>query len=127
MRRGCVEPDDVNDLWLMRGLHYKGVRDKDGSKLPEGEIRRDPWVVIETVARAISVLERLHPHQLLFPTRIEPYHLLSGRTHKRSGNARTDGSVTEDLAAFTAWVNGSCRRLGRADAIPDDGHGGFQP
>jgi hypothetical protein len=123
LRRGCVEPDDVNDLWLMRRLHYKGVKDKDGSKLPEGEIRRDPWVVIETVARAISVLERLHPHQLLFPTRIEPYHLLSGRTHKRSGNARTDGSITEDLAAFTAWVNGNCRRLGRADAIPDDEHG----
>jgi hypothetical protein len=123
LRRGCVERDDVNDLWLMRGLHYKGVKDKDGSKLPEGEIRRDPWVVIETVARAISVLERLHPHQLLFPTRIEPYHLLSGRTCRRSGNARTDGSITEDLAAFTAWVNGNCRRLGRADAIPDDEHG----
>jgi hypothetical protein len=123
LRRGCVEPDDVNDLWLMRGLHYKGVKDKDGSKLPEGEIRRDPWVVIQIVARAISVLERLHPHQLLFPTRIEPYHLLSGRIHKRSGNARTDGSITDDLAAFTAWVNGNCRRLGRADAIPDDEHG----
>ena len=121
--RGCVERDDVNDLWLMRGLHYKGVKDKDGSKLPEGEIRRDPWVVIETVARAISVLERLHPHQLLFPTRIEPYHLLSGRTYKRTGNARTDGSITEDLTAFTAWVNDSCRQLSRADAMPDDEHG----
>jgi hypothetical protein len=79
--------------------------------------------VIETVARAISVLERLHPHQLLFPVRIEPYHLLSGRTSKRSGSARTDGSITEDLAAFTAWVNGNSRRLGRADAIPGDEHG----
>lgn len=123
LRRGCVERDDDNDLWLMRGLYYKGAKDKDGSKLPEGEIRRDPWVVIETVARAIGVLERLHPHQLLFPVRIEPYHLLSGRTTKRSGSARTDGSITEDLAAFTAWVNGNCRRLGRADAIPGDEHG----
>jgi hypothetical protein len=107
----------------MRGLYYKGAKDKDGSKLPEGEIRRDPWVVTETVARAISVLERLHPHHLLFPIRIEPYHLLSGRTSKRSGSARTDGSITEDLAAFTAWVNGNCARLGRADAITDDEHG----
>jgi integrase len=123
LRRGCIERDDDNDLWLMRGLYFKGARDKDGSKLPEGETRRDPWVVIEPVARAISVLERLHPHQLLFPTRIEPYHLLSGRTHKRSGNARTDGSITEDLAAFTDWVNESCRRLGRPDAIPADRHG----
>ena len=107
----------------MRGLYYKGAKDKDGSKLPEGEIRSDPWVVIETVARAVSILERLHPHQLLFPVRIEPYHLLSGRTSKRGGSARTDGSITEDLAAFTAWVNGNCCRLGRADAIPGDEHG----
>ena len=123
LRRGCIDRDDDNDLWLMRGLYYKGAKDKDGSKLPEGEIRRDPWVVTETVARAISVLERLHPHQLLFPVRIEPYHLLSGRTSKRSGSARTDGSIAEDLAAFTAWVNDNCDRLCRADAIPDDEHG----
>lgn len=74
LRRGCVAQDADTGLWLMRGLYFKGAEDADGNKIPEGKARPDPWVVIEIVARAVKVLEQLHPSPLLFPTRLEPFH-----------------------------------------------------
>ncbi|MFF3847932.1 hypothetical protein [Streptomyces sp. NPDC002328] len=106
----------------MTGRHYKNAVDADGNKLPAGAPRRDPWGVIAPVVRAAAVLERLHPHPLLFPNRLTPYqqHL---RDTKRQGEARTDGQIARDLTAFVTWINGECRRLGRADVIPSDENG----
>ncbi|MER6521773.1 hypothetical protein ABT246_33565 [Streptomyces sp. NPDC001553] len=67
LERGCVERDQAHDLVLLRGRHWKGVRDDAGDKRPEGEIRADPWVVTEVVATAVAVLERLHTSTWLFP------------------------------------------------------------
>ncbi|MFE3206363.1 hypothetical protein [Embleya sp. NPDC059237] len=128
LRRGCIEHDRDNDLWLMSGLFFKNARNKDGSKAPAGETRRDPWVVVKVVARAVGVLERLHPHQLLFPTRIELYHRLEARTaEQRKGKARTDEMITTDLADFTGWVNDLCDRTGRTDHIPADAYARLHP
>jgi hypothetical protein len=66
----------------MEGFYFKGAEDEDGNKIPEGRLRPDPWVVIEPVARAVAVLERLHPNALLFPSRIEP-HLTGLKIKKR--------------------------------------------
>ncbi len=90
LRRGCVRHDADTDLWLMEGLYFKGAEDGDGNKVPEGQPREDPWVVIEPVARAVTVLERLHPHTLLFPTRIEPHRL--GASRARSVKGRHAGT-----------------------------------
>ncbi|MER7959904.1 hypothetical protein [Streptomyces sp. NPDC096030] len=121
LRRGCVERDPENDLWLMKGLYYKNAVDADGNKIPEGQLRRDPWVVVEIVALAVDVLERLHPHPLLFPNHIEP-HRRRMKT-KREGDARTDGVLADDITAFVDWVNNEVRRRGRTDLIPPDIHG----
>ncbi|WP_240509211.1 hypothetical protein [Streptomyces agglomeratus] len=67
LRRGCIKHDKNANLWLMEGLYFKGAEDENGNKIPEGQPREDPWVVLEIVARAVTVLERLHPHPLLFP------------------------------------------------------------
>src|SRR5690349_9907678 len=65
LRRGCITHDQATGLWLMTGLYFKDAQHEDGSKIPEGQIRPDPWVIIEIVANAVTVLERLHPSQLL--------------------------------------------------------------
>ncbi|MFF7143021.1 hypothetical protein ACFZB5_17545 [Streptomyces nodosus] len=121
LRRGCIEHDEKSGLWLMKGLYFKNAVDADGNKIPEGELRRDPWVVVEIVARAVNVLERLHPHPLLFPTRIAPF--ARAANDKRQGQARPDNLISEDLNKFVSWVNAECRRRGRTDAIPLDPSG----
>ncbi|OIJ85071.1 hypothetical protein BIV25_45030 [Streptomyces sp. MUSC 14] len=120
LRRGCVTQDTNTGLWLMEGLYFKGAEDQDGNKIPEGQVRHDPWVVIELLASAVNVLERLHPSPLLFPIRIEHY-LKRQQGGKRLGEARRDNEITKDLGRFVAWVNTECDRRGRTDRIPDDG------
>ena len=110
----------------MTGLYFKGAQDENGNKIPEGQIRPEPWVVIEVVATAVAVLERLHPRQLLFPTRLEPRNKRQGDA-KRLGEARIPKSITDDLEAFRAWVNAYCQRHNRPDQIPDDGRGALAP
>jgi integrase len=68
LRRGCVRYDPAAGLWLLSGRNWKGAVDEHGAKLAEGQERTDPWVVVEPVARAVAVLERLHDQPLLFPT-----------------------------------------------------------
>jgi hypothetical protein len=121
LRRGCISHDDATGLWLMTGLYFKDARDQDGSKIPEGQIRPDPWVVIEIVATAVAVLERLHASQLLFPAKLQ--HNRRPSDAKRLGAARRPELIGQDLEAFRAWVNAYCHKHGRADEIPDDGRG----
>ncbi|WP_433206674.1 hypothetical protein ACQP1G_20490 [Nocardia sp. CA-107356] len=120
LRRGCIEHDAAADLWLMSGICFKNVVDASGNKLPAGALRRDPWVVVEPVADAVAVLERLHDHPLLFPSRIEA-HLRRTNT-KRKGQARAGGQIALDLAAFVAWVNDHGDRRG-VRGIPTDPRG----
>ncbi|MFF1717216.1 hypothetical protein [Streptomyces sp. NPDC058268] len=125
LRRGCITHDADTGLWLMEGLYFKGATDQDGNKIPEGQPRRDPWVIVELVARAVKILERLHPNPLLFPIRIEAY-LKRPEGGKRLGEARRDNDINKDLAAFVTWVNTECDRRGRTDRIPDDGRGSLK-
>lgn len=126
LRRGCITHDSKTGLWLMEGLYFKGAEDEDGTKIPEGEIRHDPWVVIEIVARAVDVMERLHPRPLVFPRSIDP-HTRKWSTQKRHGGARTTHGIVKDLTAFVTWVNAHCDALGRLDAIPADKHKSLAP
>ncbi|TDK92618.1 hypothetical protein EUA03_05420 [Mycolicibacterium mucogenicum] len=126
LERGCLHRDPDSGLLLMTGRHWKGVRDDAGELLPEGEIRRDPWVVAEPVAAAVTALENLHDEQLLFPNR------LGARTETgarfRDGRARGTQKMSNDLNAFRDWVNDYCARTGRADTIPVDAqHPSIQP
>jgi hypothetical protein len=126
LRRGCITRDAVSGLWLMEGLYFKGAEDENGNKLPEGEVRHDPWVVIELVAQAVEVIERLHPRPLIFPRSLEP-RVKAYAGQKRRGQARTGSALIIDLAAFTAWVNAYCAGHGRTDTIPEDKDGPLTP
>jgi integrase len=120
LHRGCVRHDETGGLWLLHGRKWKGAVDEAGAKRPEGEQRADPWVVVEPVARAIGVLQRLHDQPLLFPAT-----LLTGGMARiaagRQGKARTTQLVSRDIAQLVTWVNDYCATTGRADErIPND-------
>jgi integrase len=127
LRRGCVTFDSDTGLWLMHGLYFKGAEDEEGNKIPEGMIRPEPWVVIEPVAQAVAILERLHDSHLLFPNWLIPRGLRGGKEPKRRGEARADRVIAQDLADFTAWINDYCRRNDRRDGIPADSGGPLAP
>ncbi|SOD83051.1 apolipoprotein A1/A4/E family protein [Streptomyces sp. Ag109_G2-15] len=127
LRRGCTSRDKDTGLWLMEGLYFKGAQDEDGNKIPEGTVREEPWVVIELVAQAVVVLERLHESHLLFPNRLKPIKNTPGKEPKRRGEARSDRLIAEDLAKFAIWVNERCQQVGRKDHIPADAGGPIAP
>ncbi|MBN3459857.1 hypothetical protein JNN96_38190 [Mycobacterium sp. DSM 3803] len=128
LERGCVFHDGATDLWTIKGRKFKGAADHDGNKIPEGEIRDDPWVIVEQSARAASVLERLHNHRLLFPNFLHP-ELRRGRaSHGRSREGRMPTYLADDIMAFIEWVNNYADSMGRGDEkIPPDSYGRIAP
>jgi len=113
----------VTGLWLLHGRKWKGARDETGAKRPEGEQRADPWVVVEPVASAVTVLERLHDDELLFPTALLGTPLAEGRAQDRVGKARTNPLMTKDIGRLVTWVNGYCQAAVLDEQIPPDPQG----
>ncbi|KAA8877510.1 hypothetical protein F3087_43935 [Nocardia colli] len=122
LERGCLHRDPATGLVLVRGREWKSVHDSAGEHLPQGRPRPDPWVVAEPVATAITVLEKLHREQLLFPNRLDPRpQKTSDAGHRyRDGKARTSTHINSDIAALIDWINHYCAEHGRTDAIPPD-------
>ncbi|MGW5317877.1 hypothetical protein [Nocardia thailandica] len=120
LERGCLHRDPVTGMLTVRARHWKGVRDESGAAVPQGQIRPDPWVVVEPVATAIAVASRLHTQPLLFPNRFITAHPSAPSRRYRDGAARSAASMSRDLDAFLAWVNTHCEAVGRTDSIPPD-------
>src|SRR5262249_12843596 len=123
LERGCVHHDPTTGLWSITGRHWKGARDHNGNKIPEGAQRQDPWTTVEQAARAIGALERLHGHQLLFPRELHPNPTINPQTSKRPGQARESRAVCLDIEALIDWINSYCDNAGLPDKIPADPHG----
>ncbi len=130
LERGCAGHDSGTGLWFVTGKHWKSARDRNGNKIPEGEQRPDPWTTIRPVADAITVLERLHPHKLLFtaqlhPTRIDHTHARPEQHRQlRFGQGRTARDLPRDIKNLIDWINNYCDRQGLPDQrIPSDPHG----
>lgn len=115
LRRGCASRNKATQLWEINGLKWKGARDENGAKIPEGQHRDDPWIAADVVALAVSVQERLHDSDMLFP----PSLLFP---NQRTGKSRSFSPVNDDLNDFVAWVNTYCKENGRKDVIPVDSH-----
>ena len=117
LKRGCCQPSDSTDElsgYEIRGLTFK-KRGRDGNTIRGGVERRNPWYVIEPVARAVKVMERLHPHELLFP--VAAFGIDTGRSATFS--ARTT-RVNANIRALIEWCNESA---GRRPVIPPDPNG----
>jgi hypothetical protein len=121
LERGCIEHDRANDLILLRGKHFKGVQPPTGAE-SEGELRADPWIVVEPVVTAVNVVQRLHEATLLFPNIL----LVNGKAGanalktRATGAARTSQQISNDINAMIDWVNDYCRAHRRSDTIPPD-------
>ncbi len=73
----------------------------------------------EPVARAATVLERLHSSPLLFPTTL----LTNGRTStlgQRAHSARSDSEASNDITRLVSWINDYGRIHGHREMIPPD-------
>jgi integrase len=128
LERGCASHDPVTGLWLINGRKFKGARDVNGDKIPEGQQRDDPWVIAEQATHAVEVLQRLHRHRLLFPNQLHPFRLRGKRGDFQIGQARKAADLSRDIAEFTAWVNTHARATGRGhELIPPDPHGPIAP
>lgn len=119
LRRGCssAERDGNGDpyRWKVSSLAFKGEDDDAGVPAT--------WVVGESAARAIAVLERLHRDRaadrtdwLFAPIKASPAKASSGRGEN---SAMTLAGTNRQLNRFVAWVNDYCAARGREDGIPD--------
>ena len=121
LRRGCCRPSQADGNaaggFEIFGRTFKTALDPDGNAIPGGAVRAHPWHVIEPVAAAVSIMERLHPHDALFAYR--------AFNPNKSGNhaiaPRTINFVIEQLIAS---CNDTAARFGRPDeATPEDPEG----
>lgn len=127
LQRGCVSRDPTSGIWMIEGRKFKGAVDGNGEKIPQGEIRMDPWVVVEETARAVEVLERLHDQSLLFTNQLNSS-ATYGDPGVRPGSGRTGRQMGCDIAAFVDWVNAYARENGRdGEVIPPDPEGVISP
>ena len=111
LRRGCIQTqrDSNGDpyRWRVRSRAFKG-EDVKGVEAS--------WVVCESVARAVSVLEQLQAldSDLLFAAL--PHS--PGSKTTLLGRALTTYSTSVQLNDFRDWINEYCARHNRADIIP---------
>ncbi|MFE5374101.1 hypothetical protein [Streptomyces mirabilis] len=122
LRRGCATREERADGTIrhtLTGRHFKNVLGPDGHTVPAGEVRTDPWVVTELVARAVHVLEELTDDELLLPRSLSENPRDRDTGHR--GDAITSQVANNRIQLFTAWANQTATRLGRHhETIPLD-------
>jgi hypothetical protein len=112
IKRGCLEIKYDEDgrpyRWKLHSLAFKGEDDVAGVPAT--------WTVSASVARAVKVLEQLHP-----PTREHLFsRLLHGTgAHKGSNEALGYGTTNRQLNDFAAFVNRLCADGGRPVFSPE--------
>lgn len=120
LRRGCCQELQHGAgqpaRFAITGLEFKGALDESGNRQLGGRERETPWVVIEPVARAIRVAERLSTSAFVFDSAIFNSH---GPTELHQ--AKATGELSKHIRAFMKWVNDHCDATARRQhMIPDD-------
>lgn len=123
LRRGCCTREEHPEgtvRYKVTGRHFKGVLDEDGNAIPEGEIRSDPWIVLEPVARAIAAVEALEEDELLFTRTL----FRGARPVIEARTKLTSDAAVERIRSFTVWANNLATAHGHAhERIPADPDG----
>ena len=97
----------------VRGHTFK-KRGGDGNTIRGGVERRNPWYVIEPVARAVKVMEQLHRHEILFP--VAAFGTSSDRPATLSTRTKM---VNRNIRDLIKWCNAAAGASGRPIIPPD--------
>lgn len=119
LRTGCVatvrHENRTPYRWKVNSLAFKGENDEAGVPAT--------WVVGESAAEAIAVLERVHQERgqhrtdwLFAPIKSGPG---VGSTGRNGNLAMTAAGTNRQINRFITWVNDYCAARGRIDGIPD--------
>ncbi|MDH6245067.1 hypothetical protein [Mycobacterium sp. OTB74] len=119
LRAGCAttirDGNHTPYRWKVNSLAFKGENDDAGVPAT--------WIVGESAAQAIAVLERVHQERgqhrtdwLLAPIKCGPG---VGSTGRNGNLAMTAAGTNRQLNRFVTWINDYCAANGRADGIPD--------
>ncbi|MBQ0927541.1 site-specific integrase [Saccharopolyspora endophytica] len=112
LQRGCVtvQRDPTGRIYRHRlhSLAFKGER-------PEGVPAT--WIVTAPVARAVAVLERLHPAEQPYLFALPP----EAPNRGQHGRLVTNSTTGRHLDEFIAWINGYVAAHDRTDGIADHG------
>lgn len=126
LERGCCLPiagrTDTPAHFEVRGRSFKDAIDRNGDAIPGGRVREAPWLVLEPVAAAVDIAERLHDGPYLFAA--------SAFTSFRSTNTRPASAATirTGVRDFIAWWNElAAQRGNHHEVIPPDPEGEVTP
>ncbi|WP_339131857.1 hypothetical protein WJM95_23975 [Streptomyces sp. f51] len=123
LERGCCSREEGEAgtvRYRVKGRHFKGVTGEDGNTIPEGEMRPEPWTVIDLVHRAIAVAEELTDERLLFPRSLTTHRTTA--VHK--GEALSAEMAKDRIQSFMSWANRLAAAHGRShELIPPDPNG----
>lgn len=119
LQRGCcsrvVDPDGAVRYEVV-AKSYKDALDSEGNAILGGKTREDPWHVIEPVAKAIQVMERLHDAEFLFSEEAIQF-----KQNTRKNMVMTGQVISYQIASFVSWCNLESERLGLTEMrIPED-------
>ena len=124
LRHGCCRTTTDEKTGQTRHLIYghvfKGALDEFGNTLPAGSERDQPWQAIAPVAKAVEVMETLHPDSdLLFPLpAFTPFQ------HPGVGKAVHPRMIRDRTADLISWCNAKAAEVGRThESIPADPDG----
>lgn len=123
LRRGCCIPlphdEGQPERFAITGREYKSAIDAQGNRVLGGRIRNVPWIVIEPVARAIRIMERLSESDFLFDHAV--FKIVGPELENK---AVLVSKTWRHFKDFIARVNAFCDSTGRPQhRIPTDPHG----
>lgn len=122
LERGCCVPvaahQNTPPHYEVRGRSFKDALDRNGDSIPGGREREAPWLVLEPVAAAVNLAERLHHGPHLFPA--------SAFTSSRSSTTRpaSAAAIRTGVRDFIEWWNDFAAHH---DVIPPDPEGEITP
>ena len=116
LKRGCCHRiergGDRPPRFEIRGKTFKSVG-PDGNAVPGGQERDDPWYAIKPVAAAVSVMERIHDHDLLFPKVLFASRRVAGPDAYPQDRevAATPARVAGQIGRLITWCTEAAHRL----------------